>query len=52
MMLRRAPAGTMTANPGLILMLNAIKHRLAFAFFYPEELIEVVAPPHRYLHRA
>jgi hypothetical protein len=22
-------------------MLNAIKHRLAFAFFYPEELIEL-----------
>jgi len=29
-------------EPGLDAMLNAIKHRLAFAFLYPEELIELM----------
>jgi serine/threonine protein kinase HipA of HipAB toxin-antitoxin module len=34
--------GHQDCEPGLDAMLNSIKHRLAFAFLYPEELIELV----------
>ena len=33
------------------MMLNAVEHRLSFAFLYPEKLIEFVNLS-RYLHRA
>ena len=34
--------GYQDREPGLDAMLDAIKHRLAFAFLYPEDLIEFV----------
>jgi hypothetical protein len=34
--------GHQDRKPGLDAMLNAIKHRLAVAFLYQEELIELV----------
>jgi len=34
--------GHQDREPGLDAMLNAIKHGLAFAFLYPEQLIELV----------
>jgi hypothetical protein len=35
-------SGHQYGEAGLDAMLNAVKHRLAFAFLYPEELIELV----------